>query len=174
MNKNRTSTYIEELAERVLLSYKTEPVDLLGIGDEDGEYRYLTNLMSGYLETVKDIVHHFENVDYSSIKILEIGSFLGFVSILLSELGFVVTASDIEEFISCDSLRRKLTAHGVDYASCNLREYELPFPDESYDVVIMCEVLEHLNFNPLPAIKDINRVIRWDFLFEASKYRETK
>src|SRR5262249_41777976 len=38
----------------------------------------------------------------------------------------------------------------VCYQACNLHDYRLPFEDETFDVVVMCEVLEHLNFNPLP------------------------
>ena len=34
----------------------------------------------------------------------------------------------------------------------------MPFDDDQFDVVIMCEVLEHLNFNPLPLLKEINRI----------------
>ena len=34
----------------------------------------------------------------------------------------------------------------------------MPFVDEQFDVIIMCEVLEHLNFNPLPLLKEINRI----------------
>ena len=39
-----------------------------------------------------------------------------------------------------------------------LEDYLLPFDDELFDVIIMCEVLEHLNFNPLPLLKEINRI----------------
>jgi hypothetical protein len=34
--------------------------------------------------------------------------------------------------------------------------------------IVMCEVLEHLNFNPLPLIKEINRVGKPNSLFYLS------
>jgi ubiquinone/menaquinone biosynthesis C-methylase UbiE len=48
----------------------------------------------------------------------------------------------------------------VCYQACNLRDYCLPFEDETFDVVVRCEVLEPLNFNPLPVIREINRVMK--------------
>jgi SAM-dependent methyltransferase len=46
-------------------------------------------------------------------------------------------------------------ATAVDLRSCSL-----PYQDAEFDVVVMCEVLEHLNFNPLPLLKEINRVLK--------------
>ena len=37
--------------------------------------------------------------------------------------------------------------------------YELPWPDESWDVVVACEVLEHLEY-PEQALKEMSRVCR--------------
>jgi 2-polyprenyl-3-methyl-5-hydroxy-6-metoxy-1,4-benzoquinol methylase len=141
--------------------YRIDPVDLLNIGDGDGEYRYLESHRHQYERTIQDICTHFIYIQaYTSVRILELGSFLGLVSIVLSRLGFSVTAADIDEFTSCTNLQNKFKAYDVNYVSCNLRHYSLPFGSEEYDVVIMCETLEHLNFNPLPVIKEINRVIK--------------
>ena len=37
---------------------------------------------------------------------------------------------------------------------------KLPYRSNSMDAVVMCEVLEHLNFNPLPVLLEINRVLK--------------
>jgi SAM-dependent methyltransferase len=50
-----------------------------------------------------------------------------------------------------------------------LQDYRLPFEDEAFDVVIMCEVIEHLNFNPLPLLKEINRIGKQNSIFYLSQ-----
>jgi 2-polyprenyl-3-methyl-5-hydroxy-6-metoxy-1,4-benzoquinol methylase len=159
-NSPNIAEHAKDLMGEVIQSYKTRPVDLLSIGDLEGEYRYLTLHRDEYERTVQDVLGQFRNIDPNSISILEIGPFLGVVSIVLSRLGFRVVAADIKEFISCKNLQRKFDENGVAYRECNLKTYSLPFSDEEFDVVIMCETLEHLNFNPLPVIKEINRVLK--------------
>ena len=158
-DENQIYVNIEKIIDECLLDYKTEPVDLRNIGHADNEDWYLSVFRHHYARTVHDIVCQFGK-QASSIKVLEIGAFLGLVSIALSRIGFDVTAVDIPEYIANRNLQRKFNKHGIHYVECNLRDYELPFDDEEFDVVIMCEVLEHLNFNPLPVIKEINRVLR--------------
>jgi len=36
----------------------------------------------------------------------------------------------------------------------------LPYPDNHFDAVILSEVIEHLNFNPLPVLQEINRILK--------------
>jgi len=161
MNSLRpTQAEIEELIDDLLLSYQSQPVDLLNINDGDAEYRYLTNLRPTYIRTVNDIISHLRGRDPRSVKILEIGCYLGVLCIALARLGYRTSTTDIPEFIRSTRLRKKLEDAGVQYKACNLRDYALPFAGEEFDVVIMCEVLEHLNFNPLPIVKEINRVIK--------------
>jgi 2-polyprenyl-3-methyl-5-hydroxy-6-metoxy-1,4-benzoquinol methylase len=90
------------------------------------------------------------------------------VSEALSRLGFAVTASDIPEFIGNLRLQALYRARGIDTLAVNLRDYQIPLADESYDAVIMCETLEHLNYNPLPVLLEINRILRPGGIFYAS------
>jgi SAM-dependent methyltransferase len=94
--------------------------------------------------------------------VLEIGAFLGVVSLSLARLGMQVTAQDIPEFMANERLQERYRRMGVRPVSANLRDYALPFPAGSFDLVIMCETLEHLNFNPLPVLAEINRVLDSD------------
>ena len=41
----------------------------------------------------------------------------------------------------------------------NVEEDEFPFADNSFDVVVFCEVLEHLLMDPLAALREIHRVL---------------
>ena len=39
------------------------------------------------------------------------------------------------------------------------------FKSNSHDLVIACEVFEHLNFNPIPVIAEVNRILKVDGYF---------
>lgn len=41
----------------------------------------------------------------------------------------------------------------------NVEEDEFPYPDDSFDVVLFCEMLEHLLMNPLATLRQIHRVL---------------
>lgn len=89
-------------------------------------------------------------------EILEIGATPGqFTSILVSA-GYQVDAIDLFPQQRAE-LWRKL---GVDVRLCNLDEQDLPYPDGRFDAVIFSEVIEHLVASPLPALKEMARVLR--------------
>jgi 2-polyprenyl-3-methyl-5-hydroxy-6-metoxy-1,4-benzoquinol methylase len=146
------------LVNNIILTYKDKPIDLLGIGAGESEYQYLNDLKYSYVRTVKDVVPLLQK----SMKVLEIGSLFGVVSISLKQLGFAVTGADIPEFYESKKLQELYAKNDIAFDKVNLRDYKLPYADDSFDMVIMCEVMEHLNFNPLPVLKEISRVIRKD------------
>ena len=117
--------------------------------------KYLNDHRHEYIRTVQDVAQYLPH----GARVLEIGAFFGTVSISLSRLGFELTASDIPEYMSLPEQKARFSQYGVHTASIRLQDYTLPFKDNSFDAVIMCEVLEHLNFNPLPLLKDINRIL---------------
>lgn len=154
---------ISEHVNQLILSYKAAPINFAE--GEEGEYFYLEGHKHTFVQTVEDVVNKFKGADPGKVKILEIGAFLGIASITLADLGFDVTATDIEEFLSNQRIQERFNRHGVKFKACDLRSYQLPFEDEQFDAVIMCESLEHLNFNPLPVIKEINRVLKTNGIF---------
>jgi SAM-dependent methyltransferase len=52
--------------------------------------------------------------------------------------------------------------NGIPFIGLNLRNSKLPQESNSLDAVVICEVMEHLNFNPLVVLKEINRVLKDD------------
>ncbi len=139
--------------------HKKHPIDLLGNADSEGEYQYLNSLGDTYVRTVKDIDTLFRNRD-DRVALLEIGSFLGVVSIALKKAGYDVEGSDIPEFYESSSLRELYEKSDIPFKGVNLRRCQLPYDSGTFDAVIICEVIEHLNFNPLPVLKEINRVLK--------------
>lgn len=152
---------VERLVDQILQEYKERPVDLLGHNDGAGEYRYLCNHREQYVRTVRDILDQAPlQAGQPALQILEIGPFLGVVSILLARLGYSVVVFDIEEYLACPRLCAKFQREGVRWTAGNLRDPALPFRDDEFDVVLICETLEHLNFNPLPVVDQIHRVLK--------------
>lgn len=47
-----------------------------------------------------------------------------------------------------------------EYDLFNIETEEFPYPDASFDVVLFCELLEHLAINPVFALAEIHRVLR--------------
>ena len=52
------------------------------------------------------------------------------------------------------------TTLALDSDLLNVEEDALPHPDGAFDVVLFCEVLEHLLMDPLAVLREIHRVLR--------------
>ena len=156
-----TYSDLEGTLDTVIQELHDAPVDLLSIGDGAGESAYLEHSRCSYLRTLKDVVRIADamQLERHQIRILEVGAFLGVVSCVLSRLGFCVTALDIPEFMVNDRLNNRYRQHSVATAIANLKDYAIPCESGRFNLVIMCETLEHLNFNPLPVMAEINRVL---------------
>jgi len=118
---------------------------------------YITAHRHEYVRTVRDVLKH-RPVGEKPVRVLEIGAFFGVVCFALADLGYQVTAADIPEYIELPAQVARYAARNIATKGVRLEEFVMPFEDERFDVIIMCEVLEHLNFNVLPLIKEMNRI----------------
>ena len=132
---------------------------LLANPEMEGGYHetYVSHHRAEYVRTVRDVLK-YRPVSDRTVKVLEIGAFFGVVCIALASLGYDVTAADVPEYIDLPEQADRYGRFGIKTKGIRLEQIILPFEDEQFDVVIMCEVLEHLNFNPLPLLKEINRI----------------
>lgn len=50
--------------------------------------------------------------------------------------------------------------HALEFSHVNIESDRLPYDDESFDVVLYCEVLEHMTNDPVRSLREIRRVIK--------------
>ena len=122
-----------------------------------GPASYVARHRHEYIRTVDDILR-YRPLSHGPVRILELGAFFGVNCMALRSLGYDVTAADMPEFIENHEQVERYAQYGIATKGVRLEDFVLPFDDGSFDVIIMCEVLEHLNFNPLPLLKEINRI----------------
>jgi SAM-dependent methyltransferase len=61
-----------------------------------------------------------------------------------------------------NELYQKYNVHPTSGYLNDVWQNGLPYPDNHFDAVILSEVIEHLNFNPLPVLQEINRILKKD------------
>lgn len=61
------------------------------------------------------------------------------------------------KWVDTDGRDQQLVA---DYHNVNIEAQALPFDDSTYDLVLFCEVIEHLVGDPLAALREISRVMK--------------
>jgi 2-polyprenyl-3-methyl-5-hydroxy-6-metoxy-1,4-benzoquinol methylase len=109
-----------------------------------------------YSRTVRDV----ESLGTSrKLRIIEFGCFTGIVAASLRLLGHHVTGSDIPFVLADEQNAAFLASEGVTLWPHDLADAPLDLPSASYDLIIFNEVLEHLNFNPIPLISEFSRVL---------------
>ena len=150
---------VKALVEDVIRELGDNPPNFLSLGRRDDELNFARRHMDSYIRTISDINCL---LGPGTKSILEIGAFTGVVSICLKRLGHAIEALDILEFFADPHVKDYYDRHGVKTHAVNLRHAILPLESNRFDVVIMCETLEHLNFNPIPALAllEISRVLK--------------
>jgi len=91
-------------------------------------------------------------------RVLEVGCGVGDFAVHLARAGATVTAVDFAP-VAIEMARARAAAHAetVDFRAADAQN--LPFPDESFDLLFSCECLEHLP-DPAQALREMTRVLR--------------
>lgn len=89
---------------------------------------------------------------------LEVGSLRGYLMIAAHLIGYTASGVDLSKFVEeAKSLCQKYSFTNL---PLDLESDNLPFPDNSFDVIILSEVLEHLNFHPQNVFLEMARVLK--------------
>src|SRR5262249_37284622 len=96
-------------------------------------------------------------------RMLDIGAHWLHQALLYSLDGFEVNALDVPATLDDARVRSLALAHGIRLLPN--ADLENPaalavLPDDSFDVVLMTEVIEHLAFNPVTLWREIHRVMK--------------
>ncbi len=99
--------------------------------------------------------------DMAHKKVLDLGCGDGSLIYLLAKKGAIVTGVD-NEALGLEFARQNLASVGneeLDYEFVNASAYELPFEENTFDIVVSCEVIEHLQ-EPERMLEEISRVLK--------------
>jgi 2-polyprenyl-3-methyl-5-hydroxy-6-metoxy-1,4-benzoquinol methylase len=119
------------------------------------------------LKTVSLIPEECRN---SNTKAIDIGGGNGKLCNILSVLGLRCLNvdhlySDAYKFKEKDhskilKLESYLSSHNIDVAGLDINVDKFPFPDNSFDLAISTEVIEHLPNSPKPMLSEIYRILK--------------
>jgi SAM-dependent methyltransferase len=90
-------------------------------------------------------------------KFLDIGSFQGYMMLGAKLIGCDVFGVDLEKYVKAlEPLSRQ---YGFDNRAGDLRD-TLPFADNTFDLILFSEVLEHFDFHPLSFFFELKRIVK--------------
>jgi SAM-dependent methyltransferase len=89
-------------------------------------------------------------------SVLDVGNYPGHFSVLARELGLDVAGLDIDP----DRAGELWARHGVEEHKADIEVDAFPFEQDSFDIVVLAEVLEHLRVNPMHTLSECHRVLR--------------
>ncbi|MDQ6957308.1 MAG: class I SAM-dependent methyltransferase [Mariprofundaceae bacterium] len=87
-------------------------------------------------------------------KDLDAGAGHGALALGLKESGYDAFASDLHKGLAV------FDAEGIPYYEWHLEAQAAPFADNSFDVVILSQTIEHFTYSPLHPLKEIIRILR--------------
>lgn len=90
-------------------------------------------------------------------QVLDVGAGHGLLLSFLTELGHECCALDV---VDQASAHPDTYGKGIVFHRCNVEADAIPYPDDSFDAVVCCQVLEHFSHSHLPAMREIRRVLR--------------
>lgn len=96
--------------------------------------------------------------------ILDVGSHFLHLAAILASLGFRVVALDVAAFAAMPHVQQRATSFSIDQRVVDFTEFAdgtfLGAESDTYDAILLCEVIEHLTFNPVRFWKRAYELLR--------------
>ena len=98
-------------------------------------------------------------------RLLEVGAHPYFISLLLRRFtSYQINYTNYFGKSYLDSFQRLIGSDNqqieFEFSNVNIEEQPLPYEDNTFEVALLCEVLEHFAIDPLQALKQIKRVLK--------------
>jgi 2-polyprenyl-3-methyl-5-hydroxy-6-metoxy-1,4-benzoquinol methylase len=127
----------------------------------DGGAEYLQRHFPRFAATKQRLLSHRNRAARN--QVLDVGAHWLHQSVLYAIDGFAVSALDLPATFDIDSVRSLAKAHSIEL----LPNADLEYPtalkavaDDTFDIVLFTEVIEHLAFNPVAMWREIYRVMK--------------
>lgn len=114
----------------------------------------LAELFKGSIDRFCDIAFKLRTAK----KVLDVGAGHGLLLSFLAELGHECYALDVQNqpAVHPDIYKTK----PITFQQCNVEIDPIPYPEDCFDAVVCCQVLEHFTHSHLPAVKEMRRVLK--------------
>lgn len=146
MQKHNDEYYKDKLKETI------EMVRAIGVEYDYWDDNFFKKRGKRYIGDAKRLAKFAK----TGAKVLDVGALPGHVVLFMKNLGYDVTGVDIDP----SRAQQLIDKYDLDIQKCNVETEKLPFPDNTFDVVIMTEIFEHLRIDPLFTLEEARRVIK--------------
>jgi len=126
-------------------------------GEEKSSFDFHFDRFNQVIKYLKEI---YSMKNKKNPKLLDVCSGPLHLSSISSLLGFKVYALDLGDVLNSKRIKQRAKHYNITLNTCNLAKEPIHYRGNSFDVATMFEALEHFNFNPVPIIKEIHRVMR--------------
>jgi 2-polyprenyl-3-methyl-5-hydroxy-6-metoxy-1,4-benzoquinol methylase len=111
----------------------------------------------------RHLLSKLEDLNLKGKRILDIGSGRLILSTFLSRFGSSVVAFDLPKTFEEYYVKKRAKSLNIDLVGSRIEKgntFRLPFKGSTFDIVMMTEVIEHLNFSPNFIANEIRRVLK--------------
>jgi 2-polyprenyl-3-methyl-5-hydroxy-6-metoxy-1,4-benzoquinol methylase len=125
------------------------------------EVQYLKHHYSRFATTLNEVVR--SSPPRSGTRVLDVGAHWLHQAALFQRAGYAVTAVDLPVTFEFPCVRE--AARKLDIALCAVKDLSRPdelnsLPEGGFDLVLFCEIIEHITFNPVAFWTQIHRLLR--------------
>lgn len=146
-----------------LQSYTTdeqEVVDyILGFISDEDEKNYVRQHMRRFLATLQRIPPPLRSTD----RLLELGSLTHLIPAIRKFTGYnEICGADMwtgEDKVVTETMSFGAEKHSFELRNFNVERDAFPYPDGHFHVVLCCELIEHLQSDPMHMLWECNRVL---------------